>query len=49
MASRLRLVKNGVPFDVSMSIPDYQVLAWSIIMGQADGGKWDFGSMKWKE
>lgn len=47
MRSCLYLVKNGVPFDVAFSLPQHEVVAWTIIFGELDGGKWSWSSMSW--
>ncbi|MDA8230743.1 MAG: hypothetical protein M0006_05340 [Magnetospirillum sp.] len=49
LTGALYLVKNGVPFDVALSLSPADVLAFSIIFGQMDGGEWDWGRMTWRE
>lgn len=34
-------------FDVAFSLSDNEAVAWGIIFGQMDGGKWDWGRMAW--
>jgi len=43
------MVKNGVPFDVAMSMTEEVRLAWVITLGEQDGGEFDYSSMSWKE
>ena len=47
ISNRLYLIKNGIPFDVAMSLQEHEVLAYAIIFGKIDGGKWDWSSMSW--
>ena len=49
LRTRLYLVKNGVPFDVAMSWPDDWVLAAFVIIGEHEGGEWDWSTRQWKE
>jgi len=42
------LVKNGVPFDVALSLPEEVATAWAIALGEQDGGEFDFVAMRWK-
>jgi DNA-directed RNA polymerase subunit K/omega len=42
-------VKNGVPFDVAFSLPDEERKAWSIALGEIDGGKFNFDMGRWEE
>ena len=43
------LVKNGVPYDVAMSLDDDWVAAYTIAFGEIDGATFDFNSMSWLE
>jgi hypothetical protein len=35
--------------DVAFSLDDNVALAWGIIFGQIDGGKWNWQAMRWEE
>jgi hypothetical protein len=37
-----------VDFDVAFSLDDDEALAWCIIFGRMDGGKWDWRAMAWE-
>ncbi|WP_256367570.1 hypothetical protein [Duganella vulcania] len=41
-------MKNGVPFDVALSLPEEVATAWTIALGEQDGGEFDFATMRWK-
>jgi hypothetical protein len=43
----LFLVKRNVPFDIAFSLPDEERLAWIIILGEQEGRKFDFNTMRW--
>jgi hypothetical protein len=43
------LVKNNVPFDVAMSIPDEESLAYAVILGTFEGGKFSWDRMRWED
>jgi hypothetical protein len=45
----LVLIKNNVPFDVAFSLDPEEVLAWSIIFGEMEGGVWNWAKMGWEE
>lgn len=49
LRNRLYLVKSGVPWDVAMSIDEVEAFAYCIILGEMEGGKYDWDSMKWQE
>jgi hypothetical protein len=38
-----------VPFDVAFSVSPDDCMAWLIIFGELDGGKWDWSSMRWSK
>lgn len=44
---RLFLVKHGVPFDVAFSLPDEEMLAFYVILGEYEGGDWSWDEMRW--
>lgn len=48
MIARLWLVKNNVPFDVAFSISEIEVMAWGVILGRFEGGKFNEDSMSWE-
>lgn len=43
------LLKNGVPYDVAMSMPEWMVLAHVVTFGTLDGGKFDWQRMRWED
>jgi hypothetical protein len=43
----LRLVKNGVPYDVAFSLSPVELEAYLICFGILDGGNFSFDRMKW--
>lgn len=45
----LGLVKNGVPFEIAEDLDGPELLAWTIIMGECEGGEWDWSRMEWKK
>jgi hypothetical protein len=42
-------VKNGVPYDVAFTLPMERVEAFGIILGEFEGGKFDFGTWSWRD
>ena len=44
----LFLVSKGVPFDVAFSLDDEARFAWSIILGELGGGKFNWSTMQWE-
>ena len=42
-------MKNGVPYDVAMSLPPYDVAAYGIIFGEMEGSTFNWQAMKWNE
>lgn len=44
--SRLYLVKNGVPFDVAFSLDHVNLSAFCITLGEIEGNKFDFRTMR---
>jgi len=44
---RLYLVKNGVPFDVAFGWPEDWALGAYVILGEFEGGEFDWREMKW--
>lgn len=45
----LVLVKQNVPFDVAFSLEPEEVMAWSIILGEIEGGVWNWARMAWEK
>ena len=43
------LVRHGVPFDVAHSLDEGQLLAWYIVLGEIEGGSWDWSAMRWEK
>lgn len=42
-------MKSGVPFDLAFSLPDAEALGFYVSLGEAEGGNFDWNSMKWVE
>jgi hypothetical protein len=42
-------VKNGVPFDVALSLDDIDRTAYCIIFGGFEGHKWNWSRMEWEK
>ena len=40
---------KGVPFDVAFSLDPTDRMAWTIIIGELEGGQWDWSGMAWKK
>lgn len=49
MRQALWLVKNGVPYDVAFSLPAEERVAYMIIFGELEGGKFDWARMDWEK
>ena len=49
LRSRLYLVTRNVDFDVAFSLKPHEVTAWTIILGELDGGEFDWASRRWKK
>lgn len=49
ISDRLYLVRNGVPFDVAMSIDAEVRVAWVVILGQQDGYQFDWDTLTWSK
>ena len=45
----LWLVKNGVPFDVAFSLGANERLAWSIIMSEHEGAKFNWNTLAFED
>ena len=45
----LYLVKNGVPFDVAFSMRRTERHAWSIVMGELEGGQFNWASFSFED
>jgi hypothetical protein len=45
----LWLVKNGVPFDVAMSLDPNVGTAFSIIFSEFEGAEFDYGAWRFRE
>jgi hypothetical protein len=44
----LALVKHGVPFDVAFSLSNDNRVAWNIICGEIDGGKFNWTTLNFE-
>jgi hypothetical protein len=42
-------VKHGVPFDVAFSLNEIDRAAFAIVMGQFEGGKFDWDAMQFRD
>lgn len=49
MQTALWLVKNGVPYDIAMTLDDAERLAYAVIFGQFEGSVFDWTRGQWKE
>jgi hypothetical protein len=45
----LYLVRNGVPFDIAVSLSEDERLAWIIAMARLDGMEFDWSTRGWVE
>jgi hypothetical protein len=45
----LWLVHNGIDFDVAFSLSDLDRAAWSIVMSEFQGNKFNLNTMRWEE
>jgi hypothetical protein len=44
----LWLVKNGVPYDKAFNLDDIDLMAHWIVMGELEGGVWDWQNGRWE-
>jgi hypothetical protein len=44
----LWLVKNGVPYETALALEERELIAHYIVMGEHEGGTWDWGTNDWK-
>lgn len=49
MVETLYLVKNGVPWDVAISLPADERAAFTIVFGQFEGGKFNWAAGEWEK
>lgn len=42
-------MSRGVPFDVAFNLQSEDTLVWTVILGEIDGGEFDWNSMSWKD
>ena len=49
MRESLWLVKNNVPFDVAFSLRPKMRMAWSIIISEFDGSKFNWDQMRFED
>ena len=38
-----------IPFDVAMSLTNAELLGFTVIMGELDGGTFDWDNMEWEK
>lgn len=43
----LFLLSKGVPFDVAFSLDATMRLAWCVVLGELDGGTFDWNRLEW--
>ncbi len=43
------LVKSGVPWDVAINLSPAELLAYCVIAGELDGGKFNWNGMTWEK
>ena len=43
----LFLVNKGVPFDVAFTLDATMRLAWCVVLGELDGGRFDWTRLEW--
>lgn len=47
------MIKWGVPFDIAWAMVECgmieDVIAWTVIMGELEGGEFDWDRMRWKD
>lgn len=43
------LIDHGVPFDVAFAMDRAMRRAWIIVLGQMEGGHWDWEHNCWRE
>ncbi len=43
------LVSRHVPFDLAFSLTPDEVLAWTIVLGEFEGGLWDWEKLCWRD
>lgn len=49
LADTLFLVQHGIPFDVAFCLPPHRRLAWVVVIGTLEGGKFDWNVGRWQE
>lgn len=50
MRNALALVRQGVPFDVAMSLEWDELMGWNVIMGELESGKkFNWFTLSWPE
>lgn len=42
------LVRNGIPYDVALTLPDAEVLGHCVIFGEFEGGEFSWSEMQWR-
>ena len=45
----LFLAKRGVPWEVATSLTPAELLAYCVISGELDGGRWNWRAMRWED
>ena len=45
----LFLIKRGVPWEVAINLPPHESLAFCVIFGEQEGGKFNWSALKWEQ
>lgn len=48
LRSALALVSQGIPFDVAFALEIEERLAWTVILGEINGGKFNWEARRWE-
>ena len=43
----MSLVKHGVPWDVAKNLSDAELIAYCVIAGEMDGGRFNWATLTW--
>lgn len=45
----LFLVRRGVPWEVATNLSPAELLAYCVVCGELDGGRWSWRAMRWED
>lgn len=45
----MTLIAHGVPWSVAWQLEDYEAIAMTVAIGEAEGGSFDWESMTWEK